>query len=168
VRTSTIAAAILRDTFADRLDTTVDPCRCILCSRTFSEGKGHGLNGRFCSALCLEAYDNGYVHRENDNGYAFPVRGEGFVINCGSCNRPFVSKGSQFCDDTCNRQAREQASIAAVMAEVGAEPTGYVHRKCQHCGGNIPRYVGAGKSRKARADARFCSKRCADKARRSP
>jgi hypothetical protein len=54
------------------------------------------------------------------------------------------------------------------MAEVGAEPTGYVHRKRQQCAGHIPRYVGTGKTRKeTRKDARFCSKRCADKARRS-
>jgi ribosomal protein L24E len=54
------------------------------------------------------------------------------------------------------------------MASVEMESTGYIYRKCQHCSGNIPRYVGVGKARKeTRRDARFCSKRCADMARRS-
>jgi hypothetical protein len=138
---------------------TADVTKCFLCSRSFSAGKGRGLNKRFCGPLYEAAFDAGYLHRENDTRYQFPVRGEGFFVNCASCNRPFVSKGSKFCGDTCNRQAREQADIAKVMAEVGATGTGYVYRQCQHCGGNIPRYVGVGQSRKAtRADARFSAR----------
>jgi hypothetical protein len=168
VRTATLANAILRDTLADWPETAVDLTRCFVCARTFSAGKGTGTNGRFCSRLCVEAHDSGYVHHHDGDGYQFPARGDGFLIDCRSCRRPFVSKGLRCCSEACERQMKEQATIAAVMAEVGAEPTGYVHRKCQQCGQNIPRYVGVGKARKeTKKTARFCSKRCADKARRS-
>jgi hypothetical protein len=69
VRTATIANAILRDTLADRSDTAVDLCRCLLCDRTFTVGNGVGINGRFCSRLCLEAFDTGYVHHESGAHY---------------------------------------------------------------------------------------------------
>jgi hypothetical protein len=45
--------------------------------RTLSAGKGTGANGRFCSRLCVEAHDSGYVHRTDGNGYQYPARGEG-------------------------------------------------------------------------------------------
>jgi hypothetical protein len=38
-------------------------------------------------------------------------------------------------------------------------------RKCQECGGHIPRWTGVGKARRqVRKDAKFCSPRCAQKA----
>jgi hypothetical protein len=167
MRTSTIATIIARDTLADRPDTTVDLTRCFLCSRTFSAGKGFGINGRFCSRLCVEAYDGGYQHREPGARYTHPARGEGFHINCKACRRPFVSKGLRCCSEACERRLKEQADIAETMASVKMESTGYVSRKCSQCNGAIPRYTGSGrKRRETRQDARFCSKRCSDRARR--
>jgi hypothetical protein len=65
-------------------------------------------------------------------------------------------------------RAKERAEIAAVMAEVGNVTTGCLPRKCVQCNGAIPRYTGTGrKRRETRHDARFCSKRCSDQARRS-
>jgi hypothetical protein len=88
-------------------------------------------------------------------------------MDCRHCRRPFVSKGLRCCSDACERRLKEQAEIAETMASVEMEWTGYVYRKCEHCSGNISRYVGVGKARKeTRKDARFCSKRCADKTRR--
>jgi hypothetical protein len=166
MRTSTLASIIARDSLADRPDTSFDLGRCFLCARSFTVGKGTGTNGRFCSHLCVEAYDGGYQHRE-PGAYSHPARGDGFLIDCPGCRRPFVSKGLRCCSDACERHLKEQADIAETMASVEMESTGYVYRKCEHCAGNIPRYVGVGKARKeTRKDARFCSKRCADKARR--
>jgi hypothetical protein len=84
VRVSTLAAILVKDSLADRPDTTVDLCQCFLCTRTFTSGKGVGLNSRFCSALCVTAYDAGYVHQESGARYTHPARGDGFlsVVRC--------------------------------------------------------------------------------------
>jgi hypothetical protein len=167
VRVSTIAAAILRDRNAPDPAPTVDLNRCILCARTFTQGRGFGLNGRFCSRLCLEAYDTGYVHRDAGARYTCHARGDGFVVDCRQCRRPFVSKGLRCCSDACERRLKERADIAETMASVEMETTGYTYRKCAQCNGAIPRYTGTGrKRRETRQDARFCSRRCSDKARR--
>jgi hypothetical protein len=99
--------------------------------------------------------------------YRLPSRGDGGLIDCRSCKKPFVSKGLHCCSPECERQSRERQDIAATMAEVGMESTGYVYRKCQHCsGGNIPRYTGAGKAQKlTKSSAKFCSPKCSEKAR---
>jgi hypothetical protein len=77
----------------------------------------------------------------------------------------FVSKGLRCCSTECGRKFREREEIAATIAEVGAEPIGFAKRKCECCGGDIPRYTGVGKARKeTRKDARYCSKKCAQKA----
>jgi hypothetical protein len=167
MHTASIAAAILKDTLADRPEPSIDLGRCFLCARNFTVGKGVGLNGRFCSALCVSAYDGGYVHREPDARYACYARGDGFLIDCAGCRRPFVSKGLRCCSDACERRLKEQADIAETMASVEMESTGYVYRKCAQCSAAIPRYQGSGrKRRETRHDARFCSRRCSDKARR--
>jgi hypothetical protein len=83
-RIAILANAILRDRNA--LDTpAVDLGRCFVCARTFSAGKGVGLNGRFCSKLCLEAYDGGYVHRDAGAQYKLQVR------ECRGCRRLCLS-----------------------------------------------------------------------------
>jgi hypothetical protein len=46
---SALADAIVRDLLAERPESTVDLCRCHLCARTFTAGKGVGTEGRFCS-----------------------------------------------------------------------------------------------------------------------
>lgn len=63
--------------------------------------------------LCLVAYDAGYLHRTDGDGYAFPVRGEGFLIDCRHCRRPFNSKGLRCCSVGCERTIVERAAITA-------------------------------------------------------
>jgi hypothetical protein len=63
-RTNRLAAAIERDLLRERPEAP-DFAHCFLCNRTFSDGKGFGINGRFCSMLCLNAYDAGFVLRED-------------------------------------------------------------------------------------------------------
>jgi hypothetical protein len=151
---STIAADILRDA-----PEPPDLDHCFLCKRAFTPGKGFGINGRFCSRLCLDAYDAGYVHRESKPTYKFPVRGDGFLIPCRNCKREFVSKGLRCCSPACERAYCESIEIEKITAEVGMESTGYVKRRCEHCGNPLPRYAGEGKKRK-QSTKRFCSSRC--------
>ena len=171
----TLREAIARDIL--RIDPDPpDLAHCLMCRRAFAAGKGVGANPRFCHQLCVEAYDAGFVYRDAGltrgdpaaASYSLPVRGDGFLINCRNCKRPFASKGLRCCSNECEGNYREREAIAATMAEVGMELTTYIHRKCEHCGGDIPRYTGIGKARKeTRKDARFCSKRCAERARKA-
>jgi hypothetical protein len=127
----------------------------------FSEGKGTGANARFCSILCQNAFDAGYVHREPKPRYNLPPRGDGFLISCKGCRRPFVSKGLRCCSTECERQMREKAEIAATMAEVGMEPVAVERRKCEHCSITIPRWRNG---RQVPKGTRFCSRSCREKA----
>ena len=38
-----------------------DLAQCFMCGPTFTEGKGFGVNGRFCSQPCLDGYDAGFM-----------------------------------------------------------------------------------------------------------
>jgi hypothetical protein len=144
-----------------------DFAHCFMCGRTFTEEKGHGLNGRFCSTLCLDGYDAGLMPPQPPR-CSLPMRGDGFVITCKGCKCEFVSRGLRCCSAECDRQHRERQDIEATIAGMAMESTGYVKRKCQHCGGDIPRYQGIGKKRReTRKDARFCSPRCQQRAKAS-
>jgi len=88
----TLADAIKRDILRDRPAAPASPT-CFLCNRTFSQGKGHGINGPFCSVLCLNAYDDGFMPGEAVSPYKFPIRGDGFLTACKGCNREFISRG---------------------------------------------------------------------------
>jgi hypothetical protein len=76
-----LAEAIARDILRERPEAP-DLDHCLPCSRAFSEGKGTGANARFCSMLCQNAFDAGYVHREPKPPYSLPSRGDGFLIDC--------------------------------------------------------------------------------------
>jgi hypothetical protein len=158
---SALAEAIARDILAERPNALVSPS-CFVCGRSYSGG-----DGRFCSRRCREAFDNGFQPYEAQRErYGLPARGEGFLIDCKACRRPFVSKGLRCCSAECERTHREREGIGATMAEVGMEPVGFVKRKCEQCGGDIPRYTGVGKARRlTKKTARFCSPQCYEKAR---
>jgi hypothetical protein len=159
-----LADAIAADILRERPETP-DLDHCFLCKRAFTPGKGFGLNGRFCSPLCLDAYDAGYIHREPKPPYDFPVRGDGFLFNCRNCQKPFVSKGLRCCSTECERKYRDKEDIAKTLAEIGeAPPT--AKRQCEHCGNPLPRYVGTGKKRK-QSTKRFCSPRCQQAAKKA-
>jgi hypothetical protein len=186
MRAQSIANILLKDALAERPEVHVDLNRCLVCSRTFTAGKGVGTNGRFCSRLCVDAFDAGYVHRSDGVGskdwavvapafdkggavknlvgtrpYArnLPKSGDGFLVGCRHCKRQFVSKGLRCCSVECECQLDERRKIEATMAEVEMESTGYVPRQCEHCGATLPRYVGTGKNRK-QSFKRFCSPKC--------
>jgi hypothetical protein len=189
----TLADAIKADILRERPAAPTSPT-CFLCDRTFSEGKGFGINGRFCSTLCLNAFDAGFTPRDQSvrsvlnvplrdwvvvagppdtvgtrpYGDAQPmtVSGYGFLITCKGCHKPFVSKGLRCCSTECDRQHRERQEIEATIAGMAMESTGYVKRKCEHCGNPLPRYVGTGKKRK-QSTKRFCSPRCQQAAKRA-
>jgi hypothetical protein len=48
-RASRLADAIAAHILRERPETP-DLCRCFLCDRTFTEGNGHGINGKRCPA----------------------------------------------------------------------------------------------------------------------
>jgi hypothetical protein len=157
MRISTIADIIARDTLAECPAAKPAAPSCFICGRSYGKG-----DGRFCSTNCRQGYDAGLSPCENHRlRCSLPLHGNGFLIDCAGCRKAFVSKGLRCCSAGCERELRERQEIAATMAEVGMESTGYVKRKCQQCGGDIPRYTGIGqKRRETRKDARFCSPKC--------
>lgn len=144
----------------------VERASCFLCQRTFTPARGHGINRRFCGALCLAAYDAGYVVSFSEPKlYSLPLRGDGFAIECAGCRKSFASRGLRCCSQDCERKTREREDIAATMAEVGMEPA--ERPACQCCGGPIPRWRGAGTRKRATPKGtRYCSEKCSAKARR--
>jgi hypothetical protein len=155
----TLVDTIKRTLLEERPAAKVFP-NCFCCGVTYSKG-----DGRFCSTRCRDAYDAGFpAYRPTVVKYSLPIRGAGFEIICAGCRQPFSSKGLRCCSQACERKHREREEIAAVMAEAGLEPS--ERRKCEDCGGNIPRWTGVGKARReVRKDARFCSSRCSQKSR---
>src|SRR5215468_8657554 len=101
-----LRAAIERDILRERPEAP-DFAHCFMCGRTFTDGKGHGLNGRFCSVLCLDGSDAGLMPAQPPR-YKFPIRGDGFLIDCQGCKRPFVSKGLRCCSADCECKYRER------------------------------------------------------------
>jgi hypothetical protein len=97
------------------------------------------------------------THKCEDHEY----RG-GFRIDCHGCGKSFESLGWAHCSNACKRASRERRANVADMAEVGIEPQ--TRHKCQECGGNIPRWRNGRQVSKA---TRFCSDRCARKAKRA-
>jgi ribosomal protein L24E len=172
-----------------------DIVSCFTCSARYTyRGRRGELNGRFCSMRCQDWFDAGGRPfgrpdevsligwkvvagspglEVNTDYYAtilgrapVPIKrtAEGFEIVCGGCGETFESKGWRFCDEGCASRFHDREANLAKMAEVGMEPA--VKRKCEKCGGNIPRYRGVGKARReVRKDARFCSPRCTQNAR---
>ena len=156
-----LAGAIAADILRERPEAP-DFAHCFMCGRTFTDGKGHGLNGRFCSTLCLDGFDAGLMPPQPPR-YSLPVRGDGFVITCKGCKRPFVSKGLRCCCPDHERKYREGLEIAGIVKEVGGElPT---KRRCECCGGTIPRWLPNGRA--VPKNRRFCSDRCAAKMKRA-
>jgi hypothetical protein len=163
---ASITNAILRDRerIAPERATTYD---CFACGRSFVYRAlaGDG-NGRFCSSRCQSAYDAGLLaydpscaSKDNARWYSLPIGRQGFLIACAGCGKTFDSKGLRCCSSACEHGYRERQAAIAAMAEVGMEPA--AKRKCETCGGDIPRYRGAGKSRRRmREDVRCCSARC--------
>jgi hypothetical protein len=155
-----LANAIARDILAERKPAQQFPT-CFVCGRSHSRG-----DGRFSSSGCRAGFDAGVPRCEApDDFYSLPPRGDGFVIECAGCRKTFVSRGLRSCSIDCERQYREHHEIAAIVQEVGGELP--EKRKCEQSGGDIPRYRGVGKARReVKKTTRFCSDRCAKRARK--
>jgi hypothetical protein len=147
---------------------------------------------RFCSVRCRDYFDNGgspydpqsardvlnvplrdwvvvagppgtVGTRPYANAQPMTVSGDGFLIPCKHCKRPFVSKGLRCCCPDHERKYREGLEIAGIVKEVGGElPT---KRQCGCCGGTIPRWLPNGRA--VPKNRRFCSDRCAAKMKRA-
>jgi hypothetical protein len=172
MRASTIAHAIERDLLTDRPRIEHKSQTCFACGRSYMNGDRD--NPRFCSPRCRKAFDAGFVGPYSEqpiryarlDGRPMQPRGDGFVIQCAGCRQEFVSKGLRCCSPECERQVRERAEIEQTIAEAGLESVGRVKRKCEApgCGATIPMWRN---KRKVSGAARFCSDRCARKARRA-
>ena len=89
------------------------------------------------------------------------MTGKGYRIRCAYCRKEFESLGLRCCSAGCERSYREREANAAVMAEVGIEPS--AKRHCEECGAVIPKWRNG---RKLSSATRFCSPRCSRKARK--
>jgi hypothetical protein len=95
--------------------------------------------------------------------YSLPVSGDGFAITCVGCHKTFSSLGLRSCSKECERRYLDRKDTVATLAEAGIEIS--AKRKCDECGGDIPRYCGVGKKRReVRKDARFCTDKCRQRA----
>jgi hypothetical protein len=88
---------------------------------------------------------------------------EGFVINCSHCRKEFDSKGLRCCSRECETAYRGREANLAVLAEAGIEASS-TKRACHECGVQIPTWRNG---RKVSGKTRFCSPKCAQKAKRS-
>jgi hypothetical protein len=101
-------------------------------------------------------------------GEIMPVMGDGFAVQCFGCRKTFSSKGLRCCSATCERNYIARQENRATMEAAGMERL-YVRRKCQVCPGEIPRWTGAGKKRRAVPITQVtCSRKCREKLRMAP
>jgi hypothetical protein len=155
-------AALARQILADRKPstTTTQQMTCFTCGRPHTKG-----DGRFCSPRCRSGFDLGlppFEPLDLDKFYSRRKGATGFIVTCPSCRRDFDSRGWKHCSDQCRRQDRERQDNTALMAEAEMErPT---KRRCEGCGGSIPRWRDGRQVSKA---TRFCSSRCRDRHRRN-
>jgi hypothetical protein len=190
MKAAALADAILRDRGQRRDAAEPRPdMECFGCGKQFVyRGPRGDDSGRFCSDVCRIEYDipraftfdafkvtRWRVVAGGDPGYlvAIPMTrmsarkcadGEyrgGFRLNCRGCGKPFEGLGWAYCSNDCKRTCRDHKANDADMAEAEMErPT---KRKCQECGGNIPRWR---KGRLVSKVTKFCSDKCAARARR--
>ena len=165
-KTEKLAAALLADRDRDQPERT-DITKCFMC--------GHGMmcrGSRFCSDRCRGFYDAGEPAPDQDwrrpriasyrdhQGQAMKPTTAGFKINCAHCRKEFESLGCRYCSTACERGYREHEANLAVMAEVGIEAP-KPKRTCEQCEARIPTWRNG---RKVSSATRFCSPKCARKA----
>ena len=160
--TERLAAAILADHARPTTQHNIVPC--FVCGHTFVyKGRKGDLNGRFCSMRCQEWYDAGHPVAITDSIDCGMKRGsKGFYIDCAGCHKEFESLGLRCGSTECERRHRERRDNLAVMAEVGVGPI--AKRGCEApCEATIPKWR---KGRKVSSATRYCSPKCARKAKR--
>ena len=151
MRQSDIAAVIERDLLRAEVPKPA-AVTCFMCGRGMTY-----CNSRFCSDRCRAYYDIGGAAVGQDWLRSLGLKG--FPIDCAHCRKGFDSKGLRCCSTECERRYRERQENLAVMAEVGMEPT--PKRLCE-CGAAIPKFR---KGRQVSSATRFCSPKCAQRAR---
>jgi hypothetical protein len=160
--------------------TTSDVLTCFSCGRGFSYSgpRPDSGSGRFCSTNCRDYFDAGKRPGESTDTQKLrsgwrvvagphpghpprPMRrgAVGFFIPCLGCGRELESKGLAFCAPECGRLHRERMKNREDMLDAPA-----AKRRCETCGGNIPRWRDGRQVSKA---TRFCSPSCQGKASRN-
>jgi hypothetical protein len=88
--------------------------------------------------------------------------GDGYTIKCAGCSKEFVSRGLRCCSTDCERRYCERQRNLETMAELGIEPA--AKRVCAGpgCSAVIPKWR---KGRRVSSATRFCSPKCAQRAR---
>jgi hypothetical protein len=84
-------------------------------------------------------------------------------FDCAGCHKEFESLGLRCCSTQCERRHREQRDKLAVMAEVGVQPSAKRGCEAPGCEATIPKWR---KGRKVSSATRYCSPKCARKAKR--
>ena len=169
MRTAQLASALLAD--RNRIKTVrADITECFMC------GVGMMYRGdRFCSERCRHYYDAGNPGHEQTwrqpeavycdrSGNRMRPGAKGFVIQCAHCRKEFDSTGLRCCSTECERAYRERKDNLAVMAEAGIEPAAKKVCAAPGCGVAIPKWR---KGRKVSSATRFCSPKCAQRAKRA-
>jgi hypothetical protein len=169
--TKKLAAAIEQDLLAKRPKSEPTP-ECFACGCGYMPKPPMGDDStRFCSVRCREAYDAGfpahdptYASKKNPRWYSLPLGRHGFLIDCAGCGKQFDSKGLRYCSPACKRALADRQEIRELKAEAGVEFESRLgpKRKCEGCGGDIPRWRNG---RKVSGKTRFCSPSCGQKAR---
>jgi hypothetical protein len=167
-----LAAAIERELLAPKRPKSAPTPECFACGREYTPGStGGDASTRFCHERCRSAFDNGlppydpfYADKRNPRWYSLPMGRHGFLIDCAGCGKRFDSKGQRCCSIECERSLGERRQIQRLKAEAGIEFESKLgpKRKCEGCGGDIPRWRNGRAVSKA---TRFCSPSCSQKAR---
>lgn len=154
---------------------------CHACGKSFEYCNPRGDNsGRFCSDRCLAEYEipgaftfnpfgvtRGRVVAGGDPGYLvttpMTAAATGFRVACRGCGKQFESRGWAFCRHACKRRHYDRQGAEAAVAEIGMELI-RPKRPCQApgCNHRIPVWR---KGRLVSEATRFCSAKCARKAR---
>jgi hypothetical protein len=186
-RTDKLAAAIIADN--ERRAAKADDSKREPFAECFACGRGMTYRGnRFCSTRCRDWYDAGNPSFTEQQEYTRRIsqapgpwrliagppgaetphmpramrRGRvGFYINCANCQKEFESKGLRCCSAECEKRYRKREDNLRTMAEVGIKPA--QKRHCEGCGVVIPKWRNG---RRVRANAQYCSPRCAQRAAR--
>ena len=168
-RTQRLAEAILADCQHEKQKHNIIPCWA--CGFTFVyRGRRNDLNGNFCSRRCQDWHDaeNGPVSHELVyrwcNSKPMPKGPKGFYIDCAHCQKEFESLGLRCCSVECERGYCEREENLAVMAEVDIKPA--AKRRCEapRCNNTIPKWRNG---RQVSKSARFCSRKCQQRAKRA-
>jgi hypothetical protein len=175
MKTEQLAAVLLADRNREAQERT-DIIACFSCGYNFVyRGRQGELNGRFCSMRCQNWYDAGnpgherqreltkIIYRDHAGRPMKPSR-DGFYIRCVGCEKEVESLGLRACSIECERHYGERQKNLAIMAEAGIEPAVKKHCAAPGCNAVIPKWR---KGRRVSVATRFCSPKCAARAKRA-